>query len=85
MSIDPRTGEILALVGGRAYNQSQFDRAVAARRQPGSVFKPFVYLAAFERMADEGRGDLTPATVVEDEPTTFTYEGKDYAPGNYHD
>jgi penicillin-binding protein 1B len=48
VAIDPRTGEILALVGGRSYNQSQFNRAVSANRQPGSVFKPFVYLAAFE-------------------------------------
>src|SRR5262249_11671106 len=45
IAIDPRTGEILALVGGRSYNQSQYNRAIAARRQPGSVFKPFVYLA----------------------------------------
>ena len=57
IAVDPRTGEILALVGGRSYNQSQFNRAVAARRQPGSVFKPFVYLAAFERAAAEGRTD----------------------------
>ena len=49
IAIDPRTGEILAMVGGRSYNQSQYNRAVSANRQPGSVFKPFVYLAAFER------------------------------------
>ena len=54
IAIDPRTGEILAMVGGRSYNQSQYNRAVNASRQPGSVFKPFVYLAAFERAADEG-------------------------------
>src|SRR5262249_55904315 len=58
IAVDPRTGEILALVGGRSYNQSQYDRAVLSRRQPGSVFKPFVYLAAFERALDEGRTDL---------------------------
>jgi penicillin-binding protein 1B len=84
IAVDPRTGEILAFVGGRAYNQSQFDRVVAARRQPGSAFKPFVYLAAFERMAAEGRSELTPATVVVDEPTTFPDgQGGDYSPGNY--
>jgi penicillin-binding protein 1B len=83
VAVDPRTGEILALVGGRAYNQSQFNRAVAAKRQPGSTFKPFVYLAAFERMAEEGRDDLTPATIVVDEPTTFKDGDKDYSPGNY--
>ena len=49
VAIDPRTGEILAFIGGRSYNQSQFNRAVSARRQIGSTFKPFVYLAAFEK------------------------------------
>ncbi len=62
VAVDPRTGEILAFVGGRSYSQSQFDRVLAAKRQTGSVFKPFVYLAAFERMAEEHRSDLTPAT-----------------------
>ena len=62
IAVDPRTGEILAFVGGRSYNQSQYNRAIAAKRQPGSVFKPFVYLAAFERAAAEGRTDVTPAT-----------------------
>ena len=85
IALDPRSGEILALVGGRSYNQSQFNRATAARRQPGSVFKPFVYLAAFERGAVEGRTDLTPATLVLDEPTTFSFEEKPYAPNNYED
>ena len=75
IAVDPRTGEVLALVGGRSYNQSQFNRAVQARRQPGSVFKPFVYLAAFEMAAEEGRADLTPASLVTDEPTTFLAGG----------
>jgi penicillin-binding protein 1B len=83
IAVDPRTGEILAMVGGRSYNQSQYNRAVQSRRQPGSTFKPFVYLAAFERAQAEGRTDLTPATIVNDEPTTFLYEDKEYAPGNY--
>lgn len=83
VAVDPRTGEILAMVGGRAYNQSQFNRAVAAKRQPGSVFKPFVYLAAFEAMAEDGRGDLTPATIFTDEPTTFKDGENDYTPANY--
>ena len=59
VAVDPRTGEILALVGGRSYNQSQFNRAATSRRQPGSVFKPFVYLAAFEHAARTGEPDLT--------------------------
>jgi penicillin-binding protein 1B len=85
IAADPRTGEILAMVGGRGYNQSQYNRAVAARRQPGSTFKPFVYLAAFERAAAEGRRDLTPATLVMDEPTTFLDGDKEYTPANYED
>jgi penicillin-binding protein 1B len=84
IAIDPRTGEVLALVGGRSYNQSQYNRAFSARRQPGSVFKPFVYLAAFERAAAEGRTDLTPATLVDDVPTTFTTgSDEDWTPNNY--
>jgi penicillin-binding protein 1B len=83
IAIDPRTGEILALVGGRSYNQSQYNRAVSARRQPGSVFKPFVYLAAFERAQAEGRTDITPATVVLDEPTAFTFNDQTWTPSNY--
>jgi penicillin-binding protein 1B len=83
VAVDPRSGEVLALVGGRFYNQSQFNRALAARRQPGSTFKPFVYLAAFERAADEGRADLTPATMVWDEPTTWTFDQQEWSPRNY--
>ncbi len=85
IAVDPRTGEILALVGGRAYSSSQYNRAILARRQPGSVFKPFVYLAAFESMAEEGRADLTPASIVVDEPTVFQDGDKEYAPANYQD
>jgi len=83
IAIDPRTGEVLALVGGRSYNQSQYNRAIAARRQPGSAFKPFVYLSAFERAAAEGRADLTPATVVMDEPTSWEFNQQTWTPGNY--
>src|SRR6187399_2691543 len=64
-------GAVRAMVGGRNYAESQYNRAVTARRQPGSAFKPFVYLAAFEQMAKDGRSDLTPATVMNDEPTVF--------------
>jgi penicillin-binding protein 1B len=83
IAIDPRTGEILAMVGGRSYNQSQYNRAVSAKRQPGSVFKPFVYLAAFERAEADGRTDITPATLVVDEPTTFTFNDQPWSPSNY--
>jgi len=83
IALDPRSGEILALVGGRSYNQSQYNRVISARRQPGSVFKPFVYLAAFEHAVASGRTDLTPATVVMDEPTTFMFNEQAWDPGNY--
>ncbi len=83
VALDPRTGEILALVGGRSYNQSQYNRATTASRQPGSVFKPFVYLAAFETAYEQGRTDITPATVVLDEPTTWEFNQQTWAPGNY--
>ena len=82
VAVDPRSGEILAFIGGRSYNQSQFNRAVQARRQIGSTFKPFVYLAAFENAADEGLA-LTPATIIQDEPTTWTFGNQEYTPKNY--
>jgi penicillin-binding protein 1B len=83
IAVDPRTGEVLAFVGGRSYNQSQYNRVVSARRQPGSVFKPFVYLAAFERAHADGRTDVTPASVVADEPTEFTFNDQTWSPNNY--
>lgn len=83
IAIDPRNGEVLALIGGRSYNQSQFNRVLSASRQPGSVFKPFVYLAAFEKAYADGRADLTPATVVVDEPTTFMAGDQPWTPANY--
>jgi penicillin-binding protein 1B len=85
LAVDPRTGEILAMVGGRSYNQSQYNRAIVARRQPGSVFKPFVYLAAFERAAEEGRSDLTPASLTSDTPEIFTFDNQTWEPKNYDD
>jgi penicillin-binding protein 1B len=83
IAVDPRTGEILAFVGGRSYNQSQYDRVVLSRRQPGSVFKPFVYLAAFEQAAAQGRTDVTPASITIDEPETFEFDDQVWTPENY--
>jgi penicillin-binding protein 1B len=83
IAVDPRTGEILAFVGGRSYNQSQYDRVVLSRRQPGSVFKPFVYLAAFEQAAATGRTDITPASITLDEPETFEFDDQVWTPENY--
>jgi len=77
VSLDPRTGEILAYVGGRDYSSSQFDRAGSAERQAGSAFKPVVYAAAFEdRVA-------APSTMLEDAPLTVALAaGKEWAPQN---
>ena len=85
IAVDPRTGEILAMVGGRSYNQSQYNRAVVSRRQPGSVFKPFVYLTAFEEALNKGRTDITPASIVDDSPTTWEFDNQVWTPENYED
>ena len=83
LAIDPRNGEILAMVGGRSYNQSQYNRVMVSRRQPGSVFKPFVYLTAFEQAALEGRTDVTPASLVDDSPATWEFDDQVWTPENY--
>jgi len=80
--LDPHSGEVKALIGGRDYGQSQLNH-VLARRQPGSAFKPFVFAAAFEGAVDGVQPIVTPATTVMDEPTTFDFDGKEYTPNNY--
>jgi penicillin-binding protein 1B len=82
VALDPATGQVRALVGGRDYQASQYNRAVLARRQPGSAFKPFVYATAIA--AHEGRG-FTAATFLDDEPLTLTLDGKPWTPRNYED
>jgi len=82
VAIDPHTGEVKALVGGRDYNLSQLNRALA-KRQPGSVFKPFVYAAALNTALGKGSDILTTATLIRDEPTTFGFGSTSYAPGNF--
>ncbi|ADI28303.1 transglycosylase domain-containing protein [Geobacillus sp. C56-T3] len=80
VAMDPRTGEVKALVGGRNYEESPFNRAVQAERQPGSTFKPFLYYAAIEQ-------GFTPSTQLRSELTTFTFDGgrATYTPHNYND
>jgi penicillin-binding protein 1B len=77
VALDPRTGGIVAMVGGRDYGRSQFNRAVLARRQPGSAFKPIVALAA---LAD---GAFTLATSIEDEPLSVETPAGVWQPTNY--
>lgn len=81
--IRPQTGEIKAMAGGRDYQKSQFNRVFQARRQPGSVFKPFVYLAAMLYGAEEGGRKFTPVTLVDDSSFTWVYEGQEWQPDNY--
>ena len=82
VAMDPHTGEIRALIGGRDYGESQLNHALA-HRQPGSVFKPFVYAAAFDNAVQGLQPVVTPVTTIEDEPTTFEFDGKEYTPNNY--
>ncbi len=83
--IKPQTGEVKAMVGGRDYQKSQFNRIFQARRQPGSTFKPFTYLAALMYGSEEGGKKFTPVTLVDDSPFTWRYEGQEWTPRNYKD
>ena len=81
--LDPETGAIKALVGGRDYGASQLNRALA-KRQPGSAFKPFVYAAALSTALLGGAQQvITPVTRIMDEPTTFWFDNKPYSPDNF--
>lgn len=85
IALNPHTGEIKALVGGRNYGASQLNR-ILAERQPGSIFKPFVYATALNTAVAGGTTTLTPASIVVDEPTTFVFDGQEYSPQNFeHD
>src|SRR5689334_9923257 len=77
VALDPHTGDVLAMVGGRNYAESQLNRATDALRQPGSTFKPFVYAAAVE-------DGFSPVRMFMDAPREFTYDrNKIYRPANY--
>ena len=84
VAIDPAGGEIRALVGGRDYPQSQYNRAALARRQPGSAFKPFVYLAALRPRGNDPPA-LTAASMVDDAPIVLTVGNETWSPRNYND
>lgn len=76
-AVDPRTHFVKVLIGGRDYQESQFNRAIQSQRQPGSAFKPFVYYAAF------ASGKYTPFTTIEDSPVSYPDGSGTYAPQNY--
>jgi penicillin-binding protein 1A len=95
VAIDPHTGNVLALVGGRDYQRSAFNRASRSRRQPGSAFKPFVFAAALERgrspvttlsgldrIRPQGPDEWTPKNVRDDAPDTLTLRAALFASNN---
>ena len=84
VAINPHTGEILALVGGRSYGWSQLNHALA-KRPTGSAFKPFVYAAAINTALSGEQPVLTPATLLDDSPTTFSFGDQIYEPRNYQE
>ncbi len=81
--LDPHTGEVKALVGGRNYSASQLDHAIA-KRPSGSIFKPFVYAAALNTGLGNKPNPMTTSTIVKDEAQTFYFAGQPYEPTNYH-
>lgn len=77
VALDPKTGKVVAMIGGRDYAESQLNRAVDSQRQPGSVFKPFVYAAALE-------SGMSPLRMFKDAPQEFSYaHNQKYRPANY--
>ncbi len=86
VALNPHTGQILALIGGRNYAVSQLNHAVA-ERPTGSIFKPFVYAAAYNTSLEgtnlDGTGVFTALTKLDDDTTTFMFDGKAYTPGNF--
>ena len=83
LAIEPQNGAIRAMVGGRDYRESPFNRAVESRRQPGSAFKPFVYVAALDTPFSGRRPPLTAATLLDDVPDSFPTPFGLWAPKNY--
>jgi penicillin-binding protein 1B len=83
LAIQPRTGEIRVMVGGRSYPRSQFNRVTDAERQPGSVFKPIVFAAALEEEERKGERRFLPTRRIADTPFTWEYDGRTWSPENY--
>lgn len=84
IAVRPASGEVVALIGGRDYASSQYNRATHAFRPPGSAFKPFVYAAALQESSDEPY-PLTLNSRLMDQPRAFVFDGESYAPSNSGD
>jgi len=87
LCLEAETGLVKALVGGRDFNETQFNRAIQSRRQPGSSFKPIIYAAALDRKFNDPRKIYTPATVIVDSAVVFEDQVRDqtWKPKNYRD
>ncbi len=85
MCIEAETGLVKAMVGGRDFKETQFNRAIQSRRQPGSAFKPLIYAAALDKQFDDPEKIYTPATVIVDSAIVFKDEERDHTwkPKNY--
>jgi penicillin-binding protein 1B len=81
--LDPHTGEVKALIGGRNYGMSQLDHT-NAKRPSGSIFKPFVYAAALNGGLWNSPNMMTASSIVDDDPKTFMWDGEEYNPNDYH-
>jgi penicillin-binding protein 1B len=85
IAVEPQSGKIRVIVGGRDYRESQFNRITQAQRQPGSAFKPVTYLAALEETLEGGPEHFVPTTYIDDTPFTWTYGDMSWSPKNYKD
>lgn len=81
IAVDVRSCSVVALQGGRNFREAPFNRALQGKRQPGSLFKPFVFLAAFDERAGDAR--LAPDSVIQDEPFEWAYDKQTWSPRNY--
>ena len=85
VAIEPQTGRIRAMDGGRDYRQSQFNRVTQSHRQPGSAFKPITYLAALQETFGGGPAHFLPTSYIDDEPFTWQVGETSWTPKNYKD
>src|SRR6202167_6396275 len=85
VALEPQSGKIRAMAGGRDYRSSQFNRVIQSKRQPGSVFKPGTYLGAFDETLSGCAEKFLPTTYIEDAPISWQYGDMSWTPNNYRD